>query len=112
MASACVSFPGPEQSRLHIFDSATLPHEGESALRLERADEDEAVARAAFDEDVEHPMDAVVEIDVAGGGLVALDESARARSAEGVGGFVAFDQVSFRFNDESARIFPRQARCR
>src|SRR6266446_7847656 len=92
----------------NIFDAAALSHQRDSAPRLERANEDEAVTRATLDQYIEHPVHAVVKIDVGDPGLVAPNESARARAAEGVTRFVVFDEIGLGLNDDACTFFPDQ----
>ena len=68
----------------------------------------EPIPRAALDQNVQHPVHAVVEIDVGRARFIALDEGARARALEGVTRFVAFDQVGFRLNDKAGAFPPNE----
>lgn len=95
----------------NVIDATSLPHQRDSTPRLDCADENEAVTRTAFDEDVEHPMHAVIEIDVGGAGFIALDKFARARAFEGVRGFVLLGEICFRLDDDSAAFFPDKFRA-
>jgi hypothetical protein len=101
-------FPRAGAKAPNIFDAATFSHDLKTAPRLKRADEDDPVARATFDKHVEHPMHAVVKIDVSRAWFIALDECARARAFEGVARFVALDQVGFRLNDKTGAIPPNE----
>jgi hypothetical protein len=85
----------------NILDSAPLFHQGKSALWLERANQNQAGALASFDEKIEHPMNAVIKINVNRSGLIALHERARARAREGVAGFVVQGQIRFRFDNDA-----------
>ena len=68
----------------HIVHSASRFHQVYSALRFERANQDQSISRSAFDQNIEHPMDAVVKINVASSRFVPLYETARTRAAKGV----------------------------
>jgi hypothetical protein len=94
-----------------VVSAASLPHQADTAHRLERANEDEPIARAALHQHVEHPMDAVVEINVTSPRLVSLDKTPRARSAESVTGFVILDQIRLRLDDDSLTPAPKQRRA-
>jgi len=96
------------QSR-HIIDPASRSHQINPAFWLERANQNQAVTRTAFNEHVEHPVHAVVKINVAGAAFVALDEAARTWAAEGVTGFVALHQIRFGFNDDAGASAPHQS---
>jgi hypothetical protein len=92
----------------NVFNSAPLPHQSQTALRLDRANENEAIARAAFDEDVEHPVHAVIEINVGRACFVAFDKGARARPRECMTGFVPFHQIGFHFDHNAPAFLPHQ----
>ncbi len=91
---------------MEFFAVAALLHLRDAAGGLEGADEDEAVLGAAFDEEVEEPVHAVVEIDVGGAGRVLFDELAGAGAGGGVGGEIAFHGVCFGFDDDAGAAFP------
>lgn len=103
--------PRPGTESTHFFNSASLTHQRNPTARLDRANQNDAVTRASFDEDVEHPMDAVVEIDISGTGFVSANKFTRARSAEGVTRFVAFHQISLGLNDDAGAPSPDQLRA-
>lgn len=89
-----------------IIHSAAFPHRVDPTARLERADEDEALARSAFHKHVQHPVHAVIEIDISRARFVAPNELARARPAEGVTGFVALDQIRFSLDHDARASSP------
>ena len=91
---------------VEFFTVAALLHLLDAAGGLEGADENEAVLCAAFDEEVEEPVHAVVEIDVGGAGWVGLYELACAWTGGGVGGEVAFYRVGFGLDDDAGGAFP------
>jgi len=92
----------------NVFQIAPLSHEAESLPRFDRPDQNETIARATFNENVQHPVNAVIEIDVGGAGLVSLNKSSRARAAECVCRFIAHDQIRFGLNDEPGTSFPNE----
>jgi hypothetical protein len=81
-------------------------HQVEAAGGFEGADEDEAVFGAPFYENVQHPVDAVVKVDVGSAGLVFEDEGPGGRAREGVGGFVVQAGVGFSLDDDAGAMFP------
>jgi hypothetical protein len=94
-----------------VFHAAPRAHERKTAPRLNRPNENEPIPWPAFDEDIQHPVHAVVEIDVGRSGLVPLHERTRARALEGVTGFVVFDQVRFGLHDKAGAFFPDELRA-
>lgn len=62
---------------------------------------DQHTARDAFrlHRNVEHPMDAVVQVHVSVAGRAEEDAGARGGSAKGVGGGIVFREVGFDFSD-------------
>lgn len=94
--------PGAEPP--DVFHLSSLTHDLESPPRFDRADQDETIARPAFNEHVQHPVHAVIEIDVGRARLVALDEGARARPIERVTSLVPLHQIRLGL-DHNARAF-------
>ena len=86
------------------------PHYGQSAPRFEGADQDEATARAAFHQQIQHPMDAVVHVNVNRAGVVALDKGPRAGPSESVARLVVQSEISLRFDDDAGTFSPNQFR--
>ena len=72
-------FPGAGTKASNVFDAAAPSHDRKTTPRLDRTNENEPITRTALYQNVQHPVDAVVEIDVGRARLVALDE-ARVRS--------------------------------
>ena len=101
-------FPRPGTKLPHVLHFAPLSHDAKTALRLNRPNENEPIPRPAFDEDIQHPVHAVVEIDVGRAWFVPLDEGARARTLESMTSFVALDQIRFRLNDKTRASFPNE----
>lgn len=85
---------------------AALAHGVDAGDGFEGAEEDESGAVWAFDEDVEEPVDAVVEVDVGGAGGVGFDEGAGAGAEPGVAGGVVCGVVGFGFHDDAGGAVP------
>ena len=84
-ASAWPSRPGPRQRSSTCLAPAPLAHLLEARRRLERADQDGlAVALLRAADDVEHPVQAVVEVDVDPAGGPEHDRVARRRPGKRV----------------------------
>ncbi len=81
-------------------------HEVEPARGFDGADEDEAVLGSAFDQDVEHPVHAVIKIDVGGARPVFGDEGPGGWPREGVAGFVIHRAIGFGLDDDAGAMFP------
>jgi len=96
---------------LNIFYVAPLSHEAESTLRFNRPDENETISRATLHEHVQHPMNTIIEVDVGRSGSVSFNISTRAWAAECMGSFIALDQISFRFDDETCALSPNEFRA-
>ena len=90
----------------HILHSAAFPHERDTEPGFDRSNENESITRAALDENVQHPVHAVVKINVSRAGLVPPNELPRARSAECVARFVAFHQIRLCLNNNAGAFFP------
>ena len=80
------------------MDVASLPHQGDSASRLERTDENESIF-LSFHQNIQHPVNAVVKIDVSRPSLISLDERARTWAHEAMTRFIADFVVGFRFDN-------------
>lgn len=74
--------------------------------QFESAEEDEALALGTFDQHVEEPVHAVIEIDVGGAGRMVLDEAAGGRAVEGMTGSVVLRIVGFGFDDAEGLALP------
>ena len=81
-------------------------HEMEPARGFDGGDEDEAVFRSAFDQDVEHPVHAVIKIDVGGARPVFGNEGPGGWPREGVAGFVIHRAIGFGLDDDAGAMFP------
>jgi len=104
-------FPGAGTKSRNVFHSPPLSHQFNPGSRLQGSNEDDAIARSALHQDIQHPVDAIIEIDVGRTGSVAPNELTRARATESVTGFVAFNHVSFAFDHEPAAFSPDQLRA-
>jgi hypothetical protein len=93
-----------------IFHSTARFHQRKSAPRLESTDQDEAAAFSAFDQQVKHPVNAIVEIDIDRSGLIALDEGSGARPGKRVASFVIQRQIRLRLDDNAGTFSPDQFR--
>src|SRR5205085_12166403 len=82
----------------HIVQSAPRLHQRQTTPRVERANQYKPAAFAAFDEEIQHPVDAVIKIDVDRAGVVALDERSRARAREGMTRLVVRGEIRLRFD--------------
>jgi len=100
--------PGAGAKAPNIFDAAAPSHDRKTAPRLDRPNENQPIMRAALYKNVQHPVDAVVKIDVSRARFIALDEGARARALESVRRLVAFDQVGLRLNDHAGAFPPNE----
>src|ERR1039457_5984275 len=83
-----------------VLQATSLFHEGNSAHRLERANQNKT-GRGSFHEHIQHPVRAVSEIDVSRPCFISLDEMARARTVERMTGFVVLRKIGFGLNDDS-----------
>ena len=101
-------FPRTGAKPPNVFDSSPFAHEREPAPRLDRTDKNEPIARAALDEHIQHPVHAVVEIDVGGARLVPRHERARARPAESVTSFVAFHKIRLGLDNQPCAFSPNK----
>src|SRR5205823_14001694 len=92
---------------MQIMDSAPPSHQGNSASRLQSTNENKTVL-FSFHQNIQHPVHAVVEINVGRAGPIPLDERARAGSNETVTRFVPDRVVSFCLNDNPGAAIPIQ----
>ena len=100
-------FAGTGAKLTEIVNATASLHQFNPSPRLERANQNEAV-RLAFDEHVQHPMNAVVEINVRRARFVALDKAASARARKCVRGFVIDCRIRFHLDDNSGALAPNQ----
>jgi len=98
-------FPRTGTEPLQVFDPASFPHQLNPAAWLERPNQDDAIARPAFGEYVQHPVHPIVKINISRAGMIAPNELTRARAMKGVASLISLDQVGFAL-DHDARAFP------
>ena len=97
---------GAGTERVTAFGPAARFHFANAAGRFERADQNDPVFRTAFHQNIEQPVDAVIQIDIRRAGKMPLNKGARGRTREGVARFIVEDTVSFGLNDEAGAIIP------
>ena len=83
-----------------------LAHMAESAQRLERPEKHKPVGRLAFGEDIEKPVDSVIQINIRGSSIVMGNEIPRAGTVPGMAGGIIKFFVGFRFNDPAFTALP------
>jgi hypothetical protein len=83
---------------MNIMDVPSFPHQRDSASWLKGTDENKTVF-PSFHQNVQHPVNAVIEINVGRPGMISLDERARTRTHKAVTSFIADCVVRFRFDD-------------
>jgi hypothetical protein len=101
-------FTGTRAKAMDVIDSAARSHDAEAPLRLERSNQNEPAPAAAFHEHIEHPVHAIVHVNVDCPGHVSLDERASARPGEGVGSFVVQAEIRFRLDHDAGASSPNQ----
>jgi hypothetical protein len=95
------------QSR-HIVRAPQSLHLLNAINGLQGADQHESQT-LPFDENVEHPMHAVAEVDVCRSSPMARDKRSCAWAKGCVGGFVPFSIVGFRLDHDPAKRTPRES---
>jgi hypothetical protein len=89
---------------MNIVHVPSPPHQRDSASWLEGTDENKT-AFPSFHQDIQHPVNAVIEINVGCPSMISLDERARTRAHKAVTRFIPDCVVGFRFNNyPGARI--------
>ena len=91
-----------------IVSIPSPPHAGDPACGGEGADENEAILGASLDEEIQEPVDTVVQVNVCGARRVVGDEAPRGRPAERVAGLVIPHGIRLGFDDDPAASFPEQ----
>lgn len=91
---------------MDIIDPAACPHDAEASPRLQGTNQDQPAPRRAFHEHIEHPVHAVIHINVNGSRRVALDERAGARPGKGVAGLVVQCEIRLRLDHEPRAFSP------
>src|SRR6266481_7296192 len=90
-----------------VVDAAASLHQFDPPPWLERANQNKAV-RLSLHQHVQHPVHAVVEIDVRRARFVALDEAARARARKRVRGFVIDCRIRLYLDHDPGAFVPNQ----
>jgi hypothetical protein len=93
---------------LQFRDSAPSSHYRDAPRRFDRSKQNETIRATAFDQHVQHPMNAVVKINVGGTGMISSYERARARTRECVGCLVILGKISFGFDNDPGTTTPDQ----
>src|SRR3954469_23045042 len=104
-------FAGTGAKLTNIVERSSLLHQGRASPRFERANQNEPGALSAFDQQIEHPVDAIIEINVKGAGPIAFDEGPGARPGERVAGFIVQRQIRLGFDNDSGTFSPDQFRA-
>jgi hypothetical protein len=106
--SQCLrQFSGTRTKPMNLKDGAALPHQRDSASWLECTDENEP-AFLSFHQNIQHPVNAVVKINVSRPSLISFDERARTWANKAMTGFIADCVIGFRFNDYPGTRIPLQ----
>ena len=103
-------FPRTGTKSPNVFHSPARSHQFNSVARLQGSNQDDAIARTALDEHVQHPVYAIIEIDVGGAGPVEPNEFTRARATESVTSLIAFNHVRLALDHDSTASSPHQFR--
>lgn len=85
-------------------EAEALGQEARPAIARRRANQHAAGDAFGLDGNVEHPVNAVVQVHVGVTGWSEEDAGARGRSTKGVGGGIVFRQVGFDFGDAVFKI--------
>jgi hypothetical protein len=83
---------------MNIMDVPSPPHQRNPAGWLEGTDENKTVF-PSFHQDIQHPVNAVIEINVGRSSMISLDKRARTRAHKAMTSFIADCVVGFRFDD-------------
>jgi len=90
------------------FRKPPAGHQMEPPRGFDGSEQDEPVLRSAFDQDVQHPVHAIIKIDVGGAWPMFGDKSPRRWPHERMGSFVVDRGISFRLDDDAGAVLPRQ----
>ena len=101
-------FPGTGAEPREVVRFPPPAHARSSTGGLEGANEDKAVLGAAFDEEVQKPVDTVVEIYIRGSGPMVRHKAPGGRAAESVAGFVILYRIRLGLDDDAATSAPEQ----
>jgi hypothetical protein len=83
---------------MNVMDVPSPPHQRDPASWLERTNENKTVF-PSFHQDIQHPVNAVIEINVGRPRMISLDKRARSRAHKAMTSFIADCVVGFRFDD-------------
>ncbi len=100
-------FAGPRAKLANIVNPAAFLHQFDPPPRFECTNQNETV-RVAFHQHVQHPMHAIVKIDVRCARLVPLDKAARAGPRKRVRGFIIDFRIRFHLDDRPGTVAPNQ----
>ena len=98
-------------ARAEIFQRACLAallHFIDSNIWFQGADEDKAILRAPFDQEVQQPVDTVIQIHISGASGASRHKFTRRGTTERVAGFIVEDRVGFGFHNDTAASVPEQ----
>jgi hypothetical protein len=90
---------------MNLKDGASLPHQRDSASWLECTDENET-AFLSFHQNIQHPVNSVVKINVSRPSLISFDERARSWANKAMTGFITDCVIGFSFNDYPGTRIP------
>ena len=102
-------FSRPRTKLLQVAQTAPASHDGNSTGGFERPNQDEPVSVTTLNQDIEHPMNAIIEINVGRAGMVSSDERPGTWPGKGVSGFVVLGQICLCLNDDSGAAAPDQS---
>ena len=89
---------------MNVMDVPSLSHQRDPASWLKGTNENKTLL-PSLHHDIQHPVNAVIEINVGRPRMISLDEGARTRAHKAMTSFIADCIVGFRFDDyPSARI--------
>ncbi len=100
-------FARPGAKLVNVVNPAAFLHQFDPPPRFKCPNQNETI-RVAFHQHVQHPMHAIVKIDVGRAGLVALDKAARAWSRKRVRGFIIDCRIRFYLDDYPGALAPNQ----
>jgi len=98
--------PWAGAERLAPRRAASRFHLSNASRRFERANQDDAVLRAAFHQHIEQPVHSVVEIDIRRSCRMPFDKRARAGSRKSMARFIVDHAIRFGLDDDAGTIVP------
>ncbi|HKR53671.1 MAG TPA: hypothetical protein VJR93_04925 [Chthoniobacterales bacterium] len=98
-------FSGTGTKPVQIMNSTPPSHQRNSASRFHSPNEDKTVL-LSFDQHVQHPVHAVIEINVGRAGAIPLDKRARTGTNETVTRFITDRVISFCLDDNTSAAIP------